>query len=114
MTAYVDLILHFEDLPASMAAGFKFTGPPAVHNGRSALVYARVTAQEAAGLRGRQRGITVLAEVPYGPGSVDAAYKAVFSSAKCRRLYDEVYDRNPRPDGEGGVYTPPERFGALA
>ena len=91
MTDYIDAVLHIADLPALAAAiaavdpskvspegtisGFAST--PATMRGAAALVYVRMTPDEAAQWRGTPL-VTILAEAEYtGPETADAVYAAL-------------------------------------
>lgn len=124
MTDYTDAILHIADYPALAAAiaarspglvsedgqivGFATT--PAVRSGVAALVYVRMTTEEAAQWRGTP-GVTILGEAPYtGPETADLVYADAMSNP----LYAAVYDPQSVVMEDGTVIQPPQRFGVLA
>lgn len=143
----IDAILHIADLPALTAeiaasdparvadaggrqaddAAFDpatvritgFAATPAIHAPPAALVYVRVSKEEAALWRGAA-GVTVLASAPFAGSpraSADAVYGALFADGQAAALYDAVHDRTPCDvsDGDGGTITvtPPARFGMI-
>lgn len=130
MTNYTDAILHIADLPALTAAmaaidpsmvsegdiinGFDRT--PATMLGKAALVYVRMTADQAAQWRGTP-GVTILAEAPYGPDAADVVYAALEANPASMALYDAVYPRAAvtwaDEDGQSHTFTPPFRFGTI-
>lgn len=131
MTSYIDAILHISNLPALAAAiaavdpskvspegtisGFAST--PATMRGSAALVYVRMTPDEAAQWRGTPL-VTILAEAPYvGPETADAVYAALSASPASMALYDAVYPRDPvewsDENGETFSFTPPFMFGVM-
>lgn len=126
----IDAVLHIANMPALVAAiaaadpdrvtGGVITGfasTPAVRAGVAALVYVRMTEQEASQWRGTP-GVTILAEAPYGPESADAVYAALFADPTALAVYDSVYDRTPQlivdELGATDTWTPPPWFGVLA
>ena len=131
MTDYIDAVLHIADLPALAAAiaavdpskvspegtisGFAST--PATMRGAAALVYVRMTPDEAAQWRGTPL-VTILAEAPYtGPETADAVYAAMAANPASMAMYDAVYPRDPVEwiDDNGDVqsFTPPAMFGVM-
>ena len=95
-----------------------FARTPAVVNGNSLLVYARLRDHQVAQWRGTP-GVEVLAEAPYtGKDTGDVVYGLLFNDPEATAKYDSVYSRAPYEvdDGEGGTttVTPPERFGVMA
>lgn len=95
-----------------------FARTPAVVNGNSLMVYARLRDHQVAQWRGTP-GVEVLAEHEYvGKSTGDLVYQLLFDSPEATAKYDSVYDRTPREvdDGEGGVITvtPPAKFGVMA
>ena len=127
MSNYIDAILHIADMPALAAAtaavdplmvsegdiinGFDRT--PATMLGKAALVYVRMTPDQAAQWRGTP-GVTILAEAPYGPDAADAIYDAIWSDPAALALYRAVYDPQPVTHEDGSVSQAPERFGVMA
>lgn len=128
---YIDAILHIADYPALATAiaarspgavsedgqivGFAST--PAVRSGVAALVYVRITDDQAKQWRGTP-GVTVLAEAPYGgPDTSAAVYAALTANAKAMALYDAVYPRSPMlwtdEDGKPQSSQPPLMFGVM-
>ncbi len=122
---YQDAVLHIADLPALAAAmaaidpsavvdgRFNLDTTPAVTRDAAALVYVRMSADQAAQWRGTP-GVTILAEAPYGPGAADAIYAAIWSDPAALALYREVYDPQPVVAEDGSVTVAPERFGVMA
>ena len=122
---YRDAVLHIADLPALAAAmaaidpsavvegRFNLDTTPAVTRGEAALVYVRMSADQAAQWRGTP-GVTILAEAPYGPDAADAIYYAIWSDPAALALYRAVYDPQPVTHDDGSVSVPPERFGVMA
>lgn len=131
MTDYIDAVLHISDLPALAAAihaidpskispegtisGFAST--PATMNGVAALVYVRMTHDEAAQWRGTPL-VTILAEAPYvGPETADAVYSALSDNPASLSLYDSVYPREvvewEDENGDVQTFTPPFMFGVM-
>lgn len=129
MTDYIDAILHIADLPA--IAGrlvqanpeaereeiFGGASTPVVKNGKTALVYVRMTSAEAAQWRGTPL-VTILAETPYvGSETTDTLYSMLEADPVAMALYDAVYLRTPIAwiDNEEQTheFIPPFRFGAL-
>lgn len=122
---YRDAVLHIADLHALAAAmaaidpsavvegRFNLDTTPAATNGAAALVYVRMTPQEAAQWRGTP-GVTILAEAPYGPDAADAIYDAIWSDPAALALYRAVYDPQPVTHEDGSVTVAPERFGVMA
>ena len=95
-----------------------FARTPAVVNGNSLLVYARLRDHQVEQWRGTP-GVEVLAEHEYvGKGTGDLVYQLLFNDPEATAKYDSVYSREPyeEDDGEGGTttVTPPERFGVMA
>lgn len=95
-----------------------FARTPAVVNGNSLLVYARLREHQVAQWRNTP-GVEVLAEHEYvGKGTGDLVYQLLFDSPEATAKYDAVYSREPYEvdDGEGGLttVTPPAKFGKLA
>ena len=95
-----------------------FARTPAVVNGNSLLVYARLRDHQVKQWRGTH-GVEVLAEHEYvGKGTGDLVYQLLFDDPEATAKYDSVYSRSPyeADDGEGGTttVTPPERFGVMA
>src|SRR5690554_958015 len=94
-----------------------FARTPAVVNGNSLLVYARLREHEVEQWRGTP-GVEVLAEHEYvGKGTGDLVYHLLFDDAETTAKYDSVYDRSPQEheeDGETYTVTPPDKFGVLA
>src|SRR5690554_8039246 len=95
-----------------------FARTPAVVNGNSLLVYARLREHEVEQWRGTP-GVEVLAEHEYvGKGTGDLVYHLLFDSPEATAKYDSVYSRESYEvdDGEGGTttVTSPERFGVMA
>lgn len=128
---YIDAILHIADLPALAQAiaavdpsmvseagtitGFAST--PATMLGKAALVYVRMTPDEAAQWRGTPL-VTILAEAPYtGTDTTDAVYATLEASPASTALYDAIYPRAAvtwtDEDGQSHTFTPPFRFGAI-
>lgn len=131
MTDYIDAILHIADLPALAAAIAQvdpskvspegtisgFASTPATMRGAAALVYVRMTPEDAAQWRGIPL-VTILAEAPYsGDSTTDEVYSAMESNAKSMALYDAVYPRESvswiDDDGVKQYYKPTFRFGAI-
>lgn len=131
MTDYIDAILHIADLPALAAAiaavdpskispsgtinGFAST--PATMQGVAALVYVRMTPDEAAQWRGTPL-VTILAEAEYTvPETADAVYAALSANPASMALYDAVYPRDPvewtDENGETQSFSPPFMFGVM-
>lgn len=109
------------DEEGAIAMPFVVTGfarTPAVVNGNSLMVYARLREDEVAEWGGTPY-VEVLAEAPYqGRETGNKVYEQLFADAEATAKYDSVYDRSPREvdDGEGGVITvtPPAKFGVMA
>lgn len=131
MTGYIDAILHIADMPALATAiaavdpsivsedGIVsgFTRTPATMLGKAALVYVRMTPEEAAQWRGTP-GVTILAEAPHtGADTPDAVYAALEASPASMALYDAVYPRAAvtwtDEDGQSHEFSPPFRLGAI-
>ncbi len=131
MTDYIDAILHIADLPKLAAliasidpgkisadgaiAGFAST--PATMKGPAALVYVRMTPDEAAQWRGTP-GVLILAEAPYiGPAAPDAVYATLEQNSEAMAMYNAVYPRDPihwiDEDGSERHVVPPFRFGVM-
>lgn len=125
MTNYTDAVLHIADLPALAAAmeaidpsavvegRFNLDTTPAATRGVAALVYIRMSEDQAAQWRGTP-GVTILAEAPYGPDAADEIYDAIWSDPAALALYRAVYDPQPVVGDDGSVTVAPERFGVLA
>ncbi|MCU0803205.1 MAG: hypothetical protein MUD11_15850 [Rhodobacteraceae bacterium] len=125
--SYVDAMLHIADLPALTALVashnpdavsqdgriLELSDMPTVLNGSAALVYLRLVAADATRWTSLP-GVTVLAEAPCGPEGADARYAGLFADPKASALYEAVYTRTPQALPNGGIMTPPERFGLLA
>ena len=129
---YIDAILHIADLPALAAAIAQidpgmvspetgtitgFASTPATMQGAAALVYVRMTPDEAAQWRGTPL-VTILAEAPYvGETTPDSVYTALAANTSSMTLYDAVYPRTPvvwvDEGGQEHTFTPPLRFGAI-
>lgn len=128
---YIDAILHIADLPALAQAIAQinpsmvseagtitgFASTPATMQGKAALVYVRMTPDEAAQWRGTPL-VTILAEAPHtGPDTPDAVYAALEASPASMALYDAVYPREPvtwtDDEGLAHTHTPPFRFGVM-
>lgn len=128
---YIDAILHIADLPALAQAIAQidpgmvsaegtitgFASTPATMLGKAALVYVRMTPDEAAQWRGTPL-VTILAEAPHtGPDTPDAVYAALEASPASMALYDAVYPREPvtwtDDEGLAHTFTPPFRFGVV-
>lgn len=129
MSDYIDAILHISDLPALAAAmeklspgsvvvgKFNLNTTPATTNGASALVYVRMTQDEADQWRGTP-GVAILAEAEYvGPETADAVYDKLEADTKAMANYAKVYPRTPikfvDDDGKTQTYVPPFRFGQM-
>lgn len=131
MSDYIDAILHIADYPALATAiaarspgavsedgqivGFAST--PAVRSGVAALVYVRMTDEQAKQWRGTP-GVTVLAETPYdGPDTSARLFGILTANAKAMVLYDAVYPRAPvlwtDEDGKEQSSLPPLMFGVM-
>lgn len=122
---YQDAVLHIADLPALAAAmaaidpsavvdgRFNLDTTPAAMNGVAALVYVRMSEDQAAQWRGTP-GVTILAEAPYGPTAADAIYAAIWADPAALALYRAVYDPQPVTHEDGSVTVAPERFGVMA
>lgn len=122
---YQDAVLHIADLPALAAAmaaidpsavaegRFNLDTTPAAMNGAAALVYVRMSEDQAVQWRGTP-GVTILAEAPYGPNAADAIYGAIWSDPAKLALYRAVYDPQPVVAEDGSVTVAPERFGMMA
>lgn len=96
-----------------------FDRTPIIQNGDEALVYVRMTPDEASHWENEVPSVDILAQAPYtGMDTPDNVYSALFQDAEAKATYDAVYTREPYDvdDGEGGTttVTPPERFGQLA
>lgn len=93
-----------------------FDRTPIKQSGNTALVYVRMTPDEATEW-GATPHVTILAQRPYEAGVQDALYADLFADNEALALYDSVYDRTPYQvdDGEGGTMTvtPPDRFGQM-
>jgi hypothetical protein len=132
MTDYIDAILHIADLPALTAALAKddpskispegaiygFASTPATTNGAAALIYVRLTPDEAEQWRGTPL-VTILAETPYtGSDTSDRLYSLLELSSEAMTLYDSVYPRNEysflSEDGQVITNKPHFRFGVLS
>ena len=125
MSGYQDAVLHIADLPAlaeTMAAidpsavvegRFNLDTTPAATNGAAALVYVRMSADQAAQWRGSPV-VTILAEAPYGPDAADAIYDAIWSDPAALALYRAVYDPQLVVAEDGSITIAPERFGVMA
>lgn len=88
-----------------------FDRTPIVQNGDTALVYVRMTPDEASDWV-ETPNVTILKQRPYGVGVQDLIYADLFADSEALALYDSVYDRTPfEIDGE--TYTPPDRFGQM-
>lgn len=128
---YIDAILHIADLPALAQAIAQinpsmvspegtitgFASTPATTLGKAALVYVRMTPDEAAQWRGTPL-VTILAEAPYtGTDTPDVVYAALEATPASMALYDAVYPRADvawtDEDGQTHTFTPPFRFGAI-
>lgn len=123
MSNYIDAILHIADLPALIAmvananpdavqdgAIVGIARTPATMRGAAALVYVRMTPNEAAQWRGTP-GVTILGEAPYtGPETADLVY----ADALPNPLYAAVYDPQSVTMEDGTVIQPPQWFGVLA
>src|SRR5690554_1196911 len=72
-----------------------FARTPAVVNGNSLLVYARLRDHQVAQWRNTP-SVEVLAEAPYtGKGTADAVYGMLFDDPESTAKYDSVYSREP-------------------
>lgn len=131
MSDYIDAILHIADYPALATAIAQrspgavsedgqitgFASTPAVRAGVAALVYVRMTAEQAAQWRGTP-GVTILAEAAHtGPETPDAVYAALVADTAAMAKYDAVYPRSEviwKDDaGVDHTSTPPFRFGQM-
>lgn len=131
MSDYIDAILHIADYPALAAAIAKrspgavsddgqivgFASTPAVRAGVAALVYVRMTDDQAAQWRGTP-GVTILAEAVHtGPETPDVVYDALAADPAAMALYDAVYPRHDvvwKDDaGVDHASQPPFRFGQM-
>lgn len=131
MTDYIDAVLHIADLPALAAAIYAvdpgkigpngtingFASTPATMHAVAALVYVRMTPDEAAQWRGTPL-VTILAEAEYtGPETADAVYAALSDNPASMALYDAVYSREPvewtDENGDVQSFSPPFMFGVM-
>ena len=94
-----------------------FDRTPATMLGKAALVYVRMSEDQAVQWRGTP-GVTILAEAPYtGTDTPDVVYAAMEANPASMALYDAVYPRAAvtwtDEDGQAHTSTPPFRFGAI-
>src|SRR5690554_492393 len=99
---YPDMLKRDENNELSqppVVTGFART--PAVVNGNSILVYARLRDHQVAQWRGIS-GVDVLAEAPYtGKDTGDAVYGLLFDDPEATAKYDSVYRRAPYEVDDG-------------